>query len=70
MLRACLTSPAIYDELGEHAEVAELADALGSGPSELTMLVEVQVLSSALCRERGRVNETRPLFTCAAVGTT
>ncbi len=30
------------------AEVAELADALGSGPSGLTMPVEVQVLSSAL----------------------
>ncbi len=29
------------------AEVAELADALGSGPSGLTMPVEVQVLSSA-----------------------
>lgn len=32
------------------AEVAELADALGSGPSGLTMPVEVQVLSSALLR--------------------
>ena len=30
------------------AEVAELADALGSGPSGLTMPVEVQVLSSVL----------------------
>lgn len=35
-------------DCGTQAEVAELADALGSGPSELTMLVEVQVLSSAL----------------------
>src|SRR5947199_8815741 len=46
------------------AEVAELADALGSGPSGLTMPVEVQVLSSALCRVRGCVEPTQPLILC------
>jgi len=46
----------------EEAEVAELADALGSGPSGLTMPVEVQVLSSALCRVRGCVKPAQPLI--------
>ena len=36
------------------AEVAELADALGSGPSGLTMPVEVQVLSSAFKKDLRR----------------
>ena len=45
------------------AEVAELADALGSGPSGLTMPVEVQVLSSALVGNGLRANRsnTTPL---------
>ncbi len=44
-----------------HAEVAELADALGSGPSELTMLVQVQVLSSALLVVEGSRSVGREL---------
>jgi hypothetical protein len=47
--------------LNTRAEVAELADALGSGPSGLTMPVEVQVLSSALCGLRGCVEGRNPL---------
>jgi hypothetical protein len=45
--------------------VAELADALGSGPSGLTMPVEVQVLSSALPREGLRRFDVTPCF-CAS----
>ena len=44
------------------AEVAELADALGSGPSGLTMPVEVQVLSSAPGSVRGCVEQAQPLI--------
>ncbi len=42
------------------AEVAELADALGSGPSGLTMPVEVQVLSSALQQKDLRQIDVSP----------
>ena len=44
------------------AEVAELADALGSGPSGLTMPVEVQVLSSALENKGLAAIAVSPLF--------
>ena len=42
--------------------MAELADALGSGPSELTMLVQVQVLSSALRIDKGNGSEASRFF--------
>ncbi len=47
------------------AEVAELADALGSGPS-LLREVEVQILSSALVDKKGlTVILPQVLFVCA-----
>jgi hypothetical protein len=48
--------------MGDNAEVAELADALGSGPSGLTMPVEVQVLSSALTRQGLTAIAVSPFF--------
>jgi hypothetical protein len=47
------------------AEVAELADALGSGPSGLTMPVEVQVLSSALTGKGVTANNAVTPFSLA-----
>ena len=42
---------------GDDAEVAELADALGSGPSGLKTPVQVQVLSSVVLTARLPINE-------------
>ena len=54
-----LSAQLIYKK--QIAEVAELADALGSGPSGLRA-VEVQVLSSAPCYERTYVDWRESFF--------
>ena len=45
------SSASILPASQTRAQVAELADALGSGPSGVLLPVEVQVLSWALCRK-------------------